>query len=132
MKMSVFKTNTALAVVASHSDSGPLARLLSLARTLVMDAVAPRSRRIYAGAIDEFVSWAVEGNMPLTKATVQQFRTHLETQGLAASTINVRLSAVRRLAAEAADNGLLEGYIAAGIARAKGVRSAGVRTGNWL
>ena len=39
---------------------------------------------------------------------------------------------MRRLAAEAADNGLLAPELAAGIARVKGVRGGGVRTGRWL
>ena len=51
---------------------------------------------------------------------------------LASEPINVRLSAVRKLAAEAADNGLLAPDVAAGIGRVKGARSAGVRAGNWL
>ena len=46
--------------------------------------------------------------------------------------INVRITAVRKLAVEAADNGLLAPELAAGIARVKGVRSQGVRVGNWL
>ena len=41
-------------------------------------------------------------------------------------------SALRRLAVEAADNGLLDSDIAAGIAKVKGARGQGVRTGNWL
>ncbi|HEX9155230.1 MAG TPA: site-specific integrase, partial [Nitrospira sp.] len=43
-----------------------------------------------------------------------------------------RLSAIRKLAAEAADNGLLDPELAAGILRVKGVKTTGVRTGNWL
>jgi integrase len=46
--------------------------------------------------------------------------------------INVRLTAVRKFAVEAADNGLLAAVLAAGIARIKCVRAQGVRTGNWL
>jgi integrase len=56
----------------------------------------------------------------------------LQEQGLAAATRNVRLTAVRRLAAEAADNGLLAPELAAGIGRVKGAKQQGVRTGNWL
>ena len=52
--------------------------------------------------------------------------------GLAPSSINVRLSAIRRLAAEAADNGLLAQETAAAIARVKGAKRKGVRAGNWL
>jgi integrase len=44
----------------------------------------------------------------------------------------VRITAVRKLAVEAADNGLLAPDMASGIARVKGVRSQGVLTGNWL
>jgi hypothetical protein len=47
-------------------------------------------------------------------------------------TINIRLAAVRRVAYEAADAGLLSPELAAGIRRVKGVRRLGVRLGNWL
>ena len=47
-------------------------------------------------------------------------------------TINLRLGAVRRLAYEAADCGLLSPDLAAGIRRVKGVKKMGVRLGNWL
>lgn len=140
MKMCVFASDpepqTAMSVVPHKlsvaGGSENLPKLLALARSLVVDAVAISSRRIYAEAIDDFISWAVDGNRSLVKATVQHYRGYLEARGLAASTINVRLSAVRRLAAEASDNGLLDPQIAAGIARAKGAKTAGVRTGNWL
>jgi site-specific recombinase XerD len=48
------------------------------------------------------------------------------------STVNLRLGAVRRLAYEAADCGLLSADLAAGIRRVKGVKKLGVRLGNWL
>src|SRR4029077_4591614 len=59
-------------------------------------------------------------------------RMHLETRGLAANTINQQLAAVRRLAHEAADSGLLSPELAAGISRVKGVKQLGFRSGNWL
>lgn len=57
---------------------------------------------------------------------------HLESRKLAPGTINLRLGAVRRLAYEAADCGLLSTDLAAGIRRVKGVKKLGVRLGNWL
>jgi hypothetical protein len=57
---------------------------------------------------------------------------HLEARGLAANTINQQLAAVRRLAHEAADSGLLSPELAAGISRVKGVKQLGFRSGNWL
>ena len=55
-----------------------------------------------------------------------------DSRNLAAGTLNVRLAAVRRLAHEAADAGLLSPELAAGIRRVKGVKKLGVRLGNWL
>jgi hypothetical protein len=60
------------------------------------------------------------------------WRVALEARGLGAVSINVRITAVRKLALEAADNGLLAPELAAGITRVKGVASKGVRLGNWL
>ena len=61
-----------------------------------------------------------------------RYRSHLESRQLAPGTINLRLGAVRRLAYEAADCGLLSADLAAGIRRVKGVKKLGVRLGNWL
>jgi site-specific recombinase XerD len=63
---------------------------------------------------------------------VLRYRSHLESRQLAPGTINLRLGAVRRLAYEAADCGLLSADLAAGIRRVKGVKKLGVRLGNWL
>jgi site-specific recombinase XerD len=51
---------------------------------------------------------------------------------LSSATINVRLAAIRKLATEAADNGLLDPDLSAGIGRVKGAKRLGVRMGNWL
>lgn len=55
-----------------------------------------------------------------------------EQRQYAPATINLRLAAVRRIAYEAADAGLLSPELAAGIRRVKGVRRLGIRLGNWL
>ena len=63
---------------------------------------------------------------------VTWYRICLEQQHYASTTINLRLAAVRRLAFEAADCGLLSADLAAGISRVKGVKRLGVPVGNWL
>jgi integrase len=63
---------------------------------------------------------------------VNAWRSALEARGLGSVSINVRITSVRKLAVEAADNGLLAPELAAGIARVKGAKSKGVRVGNWL
>jgi integrase len=63
---------------------------------------------------------------------VLRYRSYLESRQLAPGTVNLRLGAVRRLAYEAADCGMLSSDLAAGIRRVKGVKKLGVRLGNWL
>lgn len=46
--------------------------------------------------------------------------------------LSTRLAAVRRLAYEASDTGLMSPELAAGIRRVKGAKRLGIRTGNWL
>ena len=91
------------------------------------------SQRSYRHSIDEFVAWYCSAP-PLSwnKTVVLRYRLHLEDRHLAAGTINLRLAAVRRLAYEAADSGLLSPDHAAGIRRVKGVKKLGCRLGNWL
>src|SRR3954470_5050284 len=91
------------------------------------------AQRGYRHAIDEFVEWyCSEPRLAFNKTVVVRYRMHLESRQLAPGTINLRLGAVRRLAYEAADCGLLSADLAAGIRRVKGVKKLGIRLGNWL
>jgi integrase len=103
-------------------------------KALVLDSVSsPITRRVYNLGLDEFIGWyALEPRPGFTKATVCSWRVALEARGLGTVSINVRITAVRKLAVEAADNGLLAPELANGIARVKGVASKGIRLGNWL
>src|SRR5499427_7217297 len=94
---------------------------------------SPGSRRVYQYAIEQFIAWyCSEPRLAFSRVVVARYRMHLESRGLAANTINQQLAAVRRLAHEAADSGLLSPELAAGICRVKGVKQLGHRAGNWL
>src|SRR5215468_11197370 len=94
---------------------------------------SPESQRSYRRSIDDFVCWYCSApRLSFNKAIVTRYRIHLEDRLLAPGTINVRLAAVRRLAYEAADTGLLSPELAAGIRRVKGAKKLGTRLGNWL
>jgi site-specific recombinase XerD len=94
---------------------------------------SPASRCVYEYAINQFIAWyCSEPRLALNRIVVVRYRMHLESRGLAANTINQQLAAVRRLAHEAADSGLLSPELAAGISRVKGVKQLGFRSGNWL
>jgi site-specific recombinase XerD len=88
---------------------------------------------VYEYAIDQFITWyCSEPRLAFNRIVVVRYRMYLESRGLAANTINQQLAAVRRLAHEAADAGLLSPELAAGISRVKGVKQLGFRAGNWL
>jgi len=94
---------------------------------------AASSQESYGHAIDEFIGWyCSEPRLSFNRTVVLRYRFFLEEKNLAPSTINVRLAAVRRLAYEASDTGLLSPDLAAGIRRVKGAKRLGVRIGNWL
>src|ERR1700704_4496793 len=94
---------------------------------------SPESQRSYRRSIEDFVCWyCSEPRLSFNKTVVTRYRIHLEDQLLAPGTVNVRLAAVRRLAYEAADSGLLSPELAAGIRRVKGAKKLGMKLGNWL
>src|SRR5579872_5754760 len=103
-------------------------------KTLVLDSVSsPITKRVYNMALNEFLAWFQQAPRPgFTKATVSAWGGSLEERRLGSSSIIIRMSAIRKLAAEAADNGLLAPELAAGIARVKSAKCVGIRTGNWL
>src|SRR3954471_12835995 len=103
-------------------------------KALVLDSVSsPITRRVYNLGLDEVIGWyALEPRPGFTKAPGGSWRISLAARGLGPVSINVRITAVRKLAVEAADNGLLAPELANGITRVKGVASKGIRLGNWL
>lgn len=107
---------------------------LDHSKSAVLDTLrSPESKRWYRHAIDEFIQVVLLRAAPVVQQGCgHPFPYFLENRQLAAGTINGRLAAVRRLAYEAADAGLLSPELAAGIRRVKGAKKLGVRLGNWL
>jgi hypothetical protein len=101
-------------------------------KTLVLDSVSsPIIKRVYNMALDEFYGWQA----PRPGFTVSAWRVSLSTRPrvLVHHYWNViGMSVIRKLAGEAADNGLLAPELAQGISRVKSVKSTGNRVGNWL
>lgn len=101
---------------------------------MVLDAVgSDRTRRDYGRALNDFIVWyQSEGQTALNKAAVNAHVAALKAKGVTPASINQRLSAIRKLAREAADNGLIDHGAAEAIARAEGVKQLGRKSGNWL
>ena len=95
--------------------------------------VSPHSRRRYEYAIERFIVWYCdEPRLGFNKSIVVRYRSFLESLSLSAATINLHLSAIRRLADEATEGGWLSPELVTGIRRVKGVKRLGRKIGNWL
>src|SRR5271157_545703 len=103
-------------------------------KALTLNSVSSaHTRRSYERALAQFHAWyrPVEHGR-FSKKVVQEYRAELERRRLSPSSINVQLAALRKLAREATDNGLLSPDTAAEIAKVRGARSAGRKAGNAL
>ncbi len=107
---------------------------LEQSKTAVLNSLTSKSgQQTYDRTITDFVDWyCSDPRLAFNRTVVLRYRIYLEQKQYAPTTINLRLAAVRRVAYEAADSGLLSPELAAGIRRVKGVRRIGVRVGNWL
>ena len=107
---------------------------LDQAKSAVLNSLSsPEAQRGYRHAMEEFIEWyCSEPRLSFNRTVVLRYRIDLESRSLAPGTVNLRLGAVRRLAYEAADCGLLSPDLSAGVRRVKGVKKLGVRLGNWL
>ena len=122
-----------------HTGPGVRAEALTIpeleqSKAAVLNTLASvHSRRSYTFAINRFIAWyCSEPRLTFHRAVVVRYRSHLESLHLSASTINLHLSAIRRLADESAESGWLTPELAIGSRRVQGVKRLGGRSGNWL
>jgi integrase len=118
-----------LSLFLPTQTSDPLAELR---RMLWNSLVSAHTRRAYIAAFNQFFGLVAETGRPVCRALLMEYRAQMIDHGLCASTINVRLSAIRKLVSEARDNNLLDPVEAARIRTVPGVPMRGVRLGNWL
>lgn len=122
--------STETTAIVTQGGAEELREIIKLATDHLGSA---HSVRAYTTSLAQFLAWREERGRPaMSKALVTKYRRHLVESGLAASTVNLRLSAIKALATEAADNGLMESATAAAINRIKGVKRTGRQAGNWL
>ena len=98
-------------------------------RQMVLDTLpSSNSRRNYAKALDDLFVYSA--GRPLTRELLMAYRASIDS--LSASTINVRLSAVRKMVSEARRAGMLGAEEAANLTDVPNIRQKGTRLGNWL
>jgi hypothetical protein len=117
-----------------HTGPGVRAEALTIpeleqSKAAVLNTLASvHSRRSYTFAINRFIAWyCSEPRLTFNRAVVVRYRSHLESLRLSASTINLHLSAIRRLADESSESGWLTPELAIGIRRVPDVNPNSIR-----
>jgi integrase len=123
--------NTSLVHVELPLEEPPyaLTQAQAMLRQMVLDTVpSVHSKRNYAKALDDLFAFCA--SRPLSRALLMEYRTTMDH--LSPSTINVRLSAIRKLVGEARRNRMIGREEAANLTDIPNVRQKGTRLGNWL
>jgi len=106
-----------------------LTQAQTILRQMVLDSVQSiHSKRNYAKALDDLFAFCAR--RPLSRTLLMEYRTTMDH--LSPSTINVRLSAIRKLVCEARGNGMISLEEATNLTDVPNVRQKGTRLGNWL
>jgi hypothetical protein len=89
---------------SSERSSFVITEAQAILRQMVLDSVQSiHSKRNYAKALDDLFAFCA--SRPLSRALLMEYRTTIDH--LSPSTINVRLSAIRKLVGEALRNGMI-------------------------
>jgi integrase len=123
---------TGLIPIMAGQGTGPVFGLAELQRMVLSSVVSPHTRRTYATAINELFAFCKERRQPLSREILNEFRAWMIERGSSPATVNVRLSAVRKLIGEARRNGLLTEAEATALEDVPNLRQQGTRLGNWL
>jgi integrase len=112
-----------------EESQSALTEAQTILRRMVLDSVQSiHSKRNYAKALDDLFAFCA--SRPLSRALLMEYRTTMDH--LSPSTINVRLSAIRKLIGEARRNGMIGREEADNLTDIPNVLQKGTRLGNWL
>jgi integrase len=111
--------------------TGP-ATVAALRIMLTNSVPSGHTRRAYAKAFDDLLELTIRTGQPISRLLFLEYRAEMVDAGLGSSTINVRLSGVRKLVNEARENGLVDPADAERIVSVANVPAQGVRLGHWL
>ena len=125
--------STALVHIPSVPEASPSYGRFDELRMAVLNGVtAENSKRNYALALDELSAFCRQRKESVSRTLILEFRAAMLDRNLKASTINVKLAAVRKLVGEAKRAGIITAEESSQMEDVPNVRQNGVRLGNWL
>ena len=125
--------STAFVPLSVASEALPQSSRFDELRLAVLNGViAENSKRNYALALDELAGFCQERQQPISRNLLLAFREAMLERKLGASTINVKLSAIRKLVGEARRAGVIGVEEASQMSDVPNIPQHGTRLGNWL
>ena len=118
--------------IASEEASPELSRFDELRLAVLNGVTAKNSKRNYGLALDELAAFSKQREQPISRSLLLAFREAMLERKLGASTINVKLSAVRKLICEAKRAGVIGVEEASQMSDLPNIPQRGTRLGNWL
>ncbi|MCJ7696049.1 MAG: tyrosine-type recombinase/integrase, partial [Anaerolineaceae bacterium] len=107
--------------------------VLQVVNVVINSATNSHTRRAYSTALFGFLRWyESEGKPGFGVATINAYKAYLVAINLSPSTINLKLSAIRKLSHELGEQGLLDPLNAAKIAQIKGFTPLNSRMASFL
>lgn len=106
--------------------------LAALIEVVLNTLPSKNSRRVYDMHLRGYLEWVQATGAAPGRLGVQQYARHLTDAGKRPSTVNLALSAVRKLYSEAAAHGWIDDAMAAAVDRIPNQRRLGQHAGNWL
>jgi len=122
----------ALSILPHTVDARSEAVALKLRHMVLQTVTSVHSKRNYAKALDEVFKLCASRSQAISRLLLMEYRASMIEKELNPSTINVRLSAVRKLVSEARRNGFINNDQATQMSGIPNVRQQGTRMGNWL
>jgi integrase len=102
---------------------------VALINSVLAALPSPNTRREYNRSIREMYTFSA--GRPVTRALLLEWRAALLTK-ISPATVNLKLSAIRRLVREARRTGAIDGQEEAELVGIRGLPQRGARAGNWL
>lgn len=125
--------STALVPLSIASEALPQSSRFDELRLTVLNGVtAKNSKRNYALALDELAAFSKQREQPISRGLLLAFREAMLERKLGASTINVKLSAARKLVGEARRAGVISGEEASQMSDVPNIPQRGAQLGKWL
>ena len=116
-------TSLGLIPSAEESQLNRNAALRELREMMLNSVASNHSKRNYAKAVDDLFEFCASRR--LSRALLMEYRAVMLEKKLSASTVNVRLSAIRKLVGEAQRNGILDAEQAAKVIDLPNLRQRG-------